>query len=236
MDKMTFLRRHWIIVKSAIPNSADRCDFLDQVFAYAFDGKEPIFLYEHERAIFDDMREALDLSVKRRTAQQNGLQSRLQNRLQSGLQKQLQNGTFVNAFVKSKEKERKTPLIPPDPPIDSHKGKEREIHSAPASAGTRICAAPDFFRLIPEELKTPNFIVKWKEWEIFRREKRKPISDRAAKMQLSKLADCGVAAAIEAIDEAIRNDYQGLFPAKHQKPNSTPVEAPVYTQNERGAK
>ena len=67
---------------------------------------------------------------------------------------------------------------------------------------------------IPDELDTPGFRKAWRDWLGYRREKRKPVSTRAANMQLRRLAACGPAAAVAAIEMSIGNDWQGLFPGK----------------------
>lgn len=245
IDAVT-IPRAWIALAEALADDAERGKFFMAILRYGiFDEDPPIDWTGKGFYFFEMIKKDIDKSCSRRRAQAIGVKKRLQNRLQNDLQTQLQtdlqNGlqtplqTELQTQLQNKEKERKTPLIPPAPPIDSHKGKEREILSAPASAGTGICAMPTFWRQIPEELKTPEFIEKWSEWEKFRSAKRKPISYLAAARQLAALGRAGVSAAITAIDDAIRNDYQGLFP-KNQKPNSTPAAAPVYTQNERGAK
>ncbi len=66
---------------------------------------------------------------------------------------------------------------------------------------------------IPVGLDTPAFRDAWREWCEFRRHtKRKPISEAAAGKQMAGLDRAGSAAAVEAIEEAIANDWQGLFP------------------------
>lgn len=68
---------------------------------------------------------------------------------------------------------------------------------------------------LPEELRVTAFVEKWAEWLDYRRQDRgKKVSKRAAKMQLTKLAKVGPLIAIDAIDDAIANDWQGVFPEK----------------------
>jgi uncharacterized protein YdaU (DUF1376 family) len=67
---------------------------------------------------------------------------------------------------------------------------------------------------IPEPLRTPAFTTAWSDWLEYRSEKRKPVTKRAAGMQLKKLATVGPAVAVAAIEQAIANDWQGLFPDK----------------------
>ena len=66
---------------------------------------------------------------------------------------------------------------------------------------------------IPLALSSNGFKTKWGEWLDYRREKRCPVSARAAKAQLAKLAEHPSTAAA-VIDQSIANDWQGLFPEK----------------------
>lgn len=71
---------------------------------------------------------------------------------------------------------------------------------------------------IPESLRTWVFTEKWSEWLDWRRQVKKiKVSARAAHMQLKDCADAGPEAACEAIDTAMKNDYQGLFPKNGPK-------------------
>lgn len=67
---------------------------------------------------------------------------------------------------------------------------------------------------VPDALDVPEFNVAWSDWLEFRRTKRKPVSDLAAKTQLADLARYGPATAIQTIRDSIKNDWQGLFPEK----------------------
>lgn len=70
---------------------------------------------------------------------------------------------------------------------------------------------------IPPELQNTDFVEKWTEWLDYRkRTKRKAVSDRAAALQLKKLAAVGVKRAIATIERSIENDWQGLFPEKEE--------------------
>ena len=60
---------------------------------------------------------------------------------------------------------------------------------------------------------TVNFAA-WSDWVFFRKEKRKPISKRAASMQLKMLAEYDYTTQQQIIDCSIQNDYQGLFAPK----------------------
>lgn len=67
---------------------------------------------------------------------------------------------------------------------------------------------------VPAQLDTPAFMDSWTNWLKYRRSKRKKVTAAAATIQLKRLAEVGPEIAIQAIEEAIANDYQGLFPDK----------------------
>ncbi|MEX2287444.1 MAG: hypothetical protein WD648_10165 [Planctomycetaceae bacterium] len=72
---------------------------------------------------------------------------------------------------------------------------------------------------IPPPIDTPAMRASWKEWCEYRRSKRKPVSEKSVPKQIAWLLERGETRAIEAIETAIRNDWQGLFPP-HQKAKS----------------
>ena len=64
---------------------------------------------------------------------------------------------------------------------------------------------------MPPELGE-DFRPKWIHWCTWRRrQKKKRVSQYAARSQLAMLAQMGPELAREAIDMSIRNDWQGLF-------------------------
>lgn len=67
---------------------------------------------------------------------------------------------------------------------------------------------------IPACLDTPEFNEAWAEWIEYRKSKRKKVTLLAAKKQLADLAAMGPARAIAAINQSIKNDYQGIFEPK----------------------
>ena len=64
---------------------------------------------------------------------------------------------------------------------------------------------------IPPELDTPEFRTAWSEWLEYRKQRRKPISQAAAKKQFAQLLEWGIAKSVEAIDKSIASDWTGLF-------------------------
>jgi len=69
---------------------------------------------------------------------------------------------------------------------------------------------------IPQEFDTEAFREAWKNWILYRSEKRKPVSVRAAKQQLQAFAGwiktgASVGDLVASIEQSIANDWQGLF-------------------------
>jgi hypothetical protein len=67
---------------------------------------------------------------------------------------------------------------------------------------------------IPSRLDTAAFRDSWATWLADRRERRKPVTVRAAVSQLESLESIGPAAAVECIRASIANQWQGLFPER----------------------
>lgn len=60
---------------------------------------------------------------------------------------------------------------------------------------------------IPSELNSPDFLTAWATWLAARK-----VTEIGAGRQLKTLAGLGTAKAIEAIDEALRNEWTGIHP------------------------
>jgi uncharacterized protein YdaU (DUF1376 family) len=70
-----------------------------------------------------------------------------------------------------------------------------------------------------------DFFNVWEQWKAYRKESRKPLSERSQKMQLEAIKAMGEQKAIQAIKHSIANGYQGIFaPTKQQpyKPSTPP--------------
>jgi hypothetical protein len=73
--------------------------------------------------------------------------------------------------------------------------------------------------VVEVQLELPAWVNKdvWNEWVEFRRvEKKKPLSEKAIKMQLKELEEYKQEH-VKIIQHSIKNDYQGLFPDKFKK-------------------
>jgi hypothetical protein len=83
---------------------------------------------------------------------------------------------------------------------------------------------------LPFQLDTPAFKKAWEEYVDYRREKKiAKLLSRSVQKQWDRLADFGPEVAVAAIDETIRNGWQGLFPDKvHLAPS------PAHTAGSHG--
>lgn len=64
---------------------------------------------------------------------------------------------------------------------------------------------------LPEPIRTPAVHTEWLEWVADLKDRRKPLTARAAKMQLKKLASWGPAKAIQAMRTAMEMRWQSVF-------------------------
>lgn len=78
----------------------------------------------------------------------------------------------------------------------------------------------------PTSLDTPAFREAWAEWLDDRRQRRKTVTPRAAKMQFKILEPLGPELAIACIHDSIRNGYQGLFPERVTGRKPAPLPSP----------
>jgi len=69
---------------------------------------------------------------------------------------------------------------------------------------------------IPENLKTDEFMQTWGDWLNYRRARKlATYKPQSADKQLAELSEWGHDEAIRAINDSIRQNYQGLFPPKN---------------------
>lgn len=103
---------------------------------------------------------------------------------------------------------------------EAEKRKSKE-NTAPSGAGSEVKpskpkqvkpgAVPATTVPLPEVLNTQRFREAWANWAADRKDRKKPITARAAALQMRKLAEMGEARAIAAIENSIANGYQGIF-------------------------
>jgi phage replication O-like protein O len=73
---------------------------------------------------------------------------------------------------------------------------------------------------IPDNLNAPKFVQHWEMWKQHRKEKKKPMTELSAKIQLEKLSKIGVERSIAAITHSIACGYQGIFESPQQSASS----------------
>ncbi|RJP68407.1 MAG: hypothetical protein C4539_08955 [Ignavibacteriales bacterium] len=87
-----------------------------------------------------------------------------------------------------------------------------------------------FIDLIPEKLKTDEFIKSWKSWISYRKEIKKKITQSTAIQQLKKL--CEYETPVLVIEQSIEKGWQGLFPVKQlQAEDNKPLLTENYSSN-----
>lgn len=70
---------------------------------------------------------------------------------------------------------------------------------------------------LPPSLKTTAIQEAWDSWLAYRKEKRKPVSERAAKMNFVDFVSWGEKRIVSAISNSIRNDWQGIYESNSSK-------------------
>jgi hypothetical protein len=69
---------------------------------------------------------------------------------------------------------------------------------------------------LPRNLQSKEFKEAWAGWLEDRKERKKKVTPRAAKIQLGKLSEWGEAKALQAIENAIAGGWVGLFEPKEE--------------------
>ena len=96
------------------------------------------------------------------------------------------------------------------------KGREGKESSSKTHARARDSVE---FQPVPDTINP----TAWADWERHRKQRRKPISDRAAREQWVMLSSLTHDQQAECISASIRNDWQGLFPEKFTQPRASPA-------------
>lgn len=65
--------------------------------------------------------------------------------------------------------------------------------------------------------QSSEFSQLWEDWKSYRKEIKKPLSERSQKMQLQEISKMGEQGAMQAIKQSIANGYQGIFAANNVK-------------------
>jgi hypothetical protein len=70
---------------------------------------------------------------------------------------------------------------------------------------------------IPFSLNTPAFLKSWDEFVQYRKHRRMPLTELAAKKNMKVLEHCSAGEAIAVIDKTIANNWRGLFENENGK-------------------
>lgn len=241
MKQSVTIQEGWISIADSL-SDVQRGQFYHAICHYALDGVIPD-LPELLAAIFDLIRPAIDLSVKRKAAQRKGarirrknaavLQNGSQTDLQNGSQTDLQNGlqnveTCETVSNISTQPTTETPQITPENnglQNELQNGLQNELQTEvkekkknsppiPPLKETKETVSQDAY---PYAQMLPEpYREKWIQWEKHRRQIRKKITPKSAEQQIKLLLQYNPKTAGEIIDNSIRNGYQGLFPPKYQ--------------------
>lgn len=112
---------------------------------------------------------------------------------------------------KSREEKSKEEKYTPQPPADAGGAVVETPKPARRERKQASSAGPESIP-IPDALNHDPFPATWAEWIAERRERRKPLTARAAKGQLLGLEPLGPVKAAECVSASIRNGWAGLFP------------------------
>lgn len=120
--------------------------------------------------------------------------------------------TSVNTSAGADVKGAVWPAFEPRPP-DAEARDPPQEQPAPRPVRYDPAAAP-----LPEALDTAEFRAAWSAWLAYRKEARKPMTATTVARQLALCVELGVSDAVAAIEQSIRNGWQGLFEPKNGKP------------------
>ena len=127
----------------------------------------------------------------------------------------------ASAFGKANAPANTSPIGEPERRTNNEEQRTKKARQAAFSPSM-------FDHMIPESLSTfADFVESWHGWMSSRHDRKKPISEAAAKTQLEDLAGFGRVGAVLSIRQSIAHDWQGLFAPKTQGVQSQPVRAPA---------
>jgi len=216
------IARAWVEIADSLSDE-DRGRFYHAICRYAMHGEEPQF-GGLLKTFFVLIQPQIDKSCKTKKAQKMSVRQRRKNSLQNDKVQNWQNDESQNSqngkeqnlqnAESQKSQNAKTPSPSASFPLTPNNTSPQPGSAAPAREAHPKAGTATFADQLPEHLRTPEVIAKWKEWESYRSRKRKKVSPDAFAMQLKILEKLSAAEAIEAIDRSIANDWQGLFPPK----------------------
>lgn len=126
------------------------------------------------------------------------------------------NGTTIGLEERRREErkgeERKNENLPPPPPL------EGAISGAEPDSWEAACGV-----MKTDVLRTPEFKRAWEDWAAYRRERKATLTEHSIQKQIKDMEAMGHDLAIAAIENSIRQGYQGLVPPGRRK--QRPVES-----------
>jgi hypothetical protein len=117
------------------------------------------------------------------------------------------------------EREAKSVLPPPEESLTSDSGVTQEEVETNSTATVYVNASVNesesvnesVYESVPEELRTNEFMNTWKEWEVYRKQIKKPLTKIGIKKQLKSLIEHGPDIAIKMLNQSMENGWQGIF-------------------------
>ena len=117
-----------------------------------------------------------------------------------------------------KKEEDKTPQPPAEPGGSASEPEPKTASERKPKPGA--ASVP-----VPAALDTSEFRAVWADWLADRRDRRKPVTERAAQQQLANLAAVGPVAAAACVRASIANGWAGLFLEKAETRSAVPFRA-----------
>lgn len=100
------------------------------------------------------------------------------------------------------------------------KDKTNRENSAESIITSNAVGAEEKIEGFPASIDCPEVRAAWREWLAHRKEIKKPVTLRGAKLQVDDLAEMGAPLAIAAIRHSIKSRYTGIFAPKDFKATS----------------
>jgi len=113
---------------------------------------------------------------------------------------------------------KETPL----PLLDDSQEETEEEEGKPA--GKKEGKGKETSPPIPVELLSPKFTQAWGEWKEYRKEIKKPLTYSTAAKQLIQFRTWGIEKSVQAINDSIRNGWQGVFEPDRDKSKSSALD------------
>lgn len=102
--------------------------------------------------------------------------------------------------------------------IKSEIKKQPDAPDPSGSVSNHQSTSVPVIEIIPEALKTPEFLASWEEWKTFRKSHKSKSKNYAImfRKQMEMLSKYTAVEATGMLEESMRNGWQGLFPPKQQ--------------------